>query len=362
MNPKYQAITIRNFRGFKHLSVAPLGQINLIAGANNVGKTALLEALWLLYGYLNPELGLKLERFRGIQSVRSSEFLHNLFRGFDPAHEIELSSILDDGNAHTLRITASRGRTSTASLNGTPGMTTPDSSMSDGELSNSESTGAVLSEVLFECLERGTLAKALISGDEVKYEHGETEPDSTAVFLSAMQRTSPVELAERYGQIEVLKEADRVVQLLARLEPRLRKLSLVQRGGIPMMFGDIGQERLVPFSLMGEGLSRVLQIAIAFPTARDGLLLVDEVENGLYHEVLPEVWKSILDFADAYNVQFFATTHSEECIHAAYEALQSAPAGTLVVHRLEHGKEGVRAVSIDMESLGAALEMRGEIR
>ena len=36
---------IKNFRLFKHLKIEKLGRVNLITGKNNVGKTALLEAL-----------------------------------------------------------------------------------------------------------------------------------------------------------------------------------------------------------------------------------------------------------------------------------------------------------------------------
>ncbi|MEE8450727.1 MAG: AAA family ATPase, partial [Thermoguttaceae bacterium] len=38
---------IRHFRTFSHLVIERLGQVNLIVGKNNVGKTCLLEALRL---------------------------------------------------------------------------------------------------------------------------------------------------------------------------------------------------------------------------------------------------------------------------------------------------------------------------
>ena len=39
-----------NFRGFPELAISPVKQINLITGANNTGKTGILEALYLLSG------------------------------------------------------------------------------------------------------------------------------------------------------------------------------------------------------------------------------------------------------------------------------------------------------------------------
>ena len=41
------SLEIRNFRALSDLRIERLGQVNLIVGKNNVGKTAFLEALWL---------------------------------------------------------------------------------------------------------------------------------------------------------------------------------------------------------------------------------------------------------------------------------------------------------------------------
>ena len=54
----YKSFNIENFRCFSELTLKPLERINLIAGKNNIGKTALLEALWIRHGYQNPELGI----------------------------------------------------------------------------------------------------------------------------------------------------------------------------------------------------------------------------------------------------------------------------------------------------------------
>jgi hypothetical protein len=40
-------LEIRNIRAFEHLVVERLGRVNLITGRNNVGKTSLLEAVYL---------------------------------------------------------------------------------------------------------------------------------------------------------------------------------------------------------------------------------------------------------------------------------------------------------------------------
>src|SRR5947209_5323208 len=41
------SLEVRNFRAFSDLKIERLGRINLLVGKNNVGKTSLLEAIWL---------------------------------------------------------------------------------------------------------------------------------------------------------------------------------------------------------------------------------------------------------------------------------------------------------------------------
>ena len=46
----YKSFRVKNFRCFKDLQINDLGRVNLIAGKNNTGKTALLEAMYILSG------------------------------------------------------------------------------------------------------------------------------------------------------------------------------------------------------------------------------------------------------------------------------------------------------------------------
>jgi len=41
------SLEVKGYRCFEHLTIEQLGRVNLIVGKNNVGKTALLEALWI---------------------------------------------------------------------------------------------------------------------------------------------------------------------------------------------------------------------------------------------------------------------------------------------------------------------------
>jgi ABC-type multidrug transport system ATPase subunit len=90
-----------------------------------------------------------------------------------------------------------------------------------------------------------------------------------------------------------------------------------------MINGDIGIGRLIPLPLLGEGTVRLLEILLAISTTRDGVVLIDEIENGLHYSVLKKVWKAIAQYARKSNSQIVTTTHSWESIEAAREKMGS---------------------------------------
>src|SRR5437870_11860824 len=60
-----RSIDIHNFRCFKHLQLQNCRRFNVIVGDNGVGKTALLEAIFLALGS-SPHIALRYRQQRGI--------------------------------------------------------------------------------------------------------------------------------------------------------------------------------------------------------------------------------------------------------------------------------------------------------
>lgn len=66
--------------------------------------------------------------------------------------------------------------------------------------------------------------------------------------------------------------------------------------------------------------------------------------------------------AAAGNIEVFVTTHSGECIRAAHEAMKTLPAYGLAVHRLQHVKDHLEAVTHDRGMLDTAMTSGMELR
>ena len=119
-------------------------------------------------------------------------------------------------------------------------------------------------------------------------------------------------------------------------------------------------------SLMGDGVNRLLDFVLAFFPVQDGIILIDEIENGIYHKRLGNVWKSLEWLSREFNVQVFATTHSYECVKAAHSAFKlNEVADELSYIRLQRNLKTQRLECVaydDPEVFDYALEYGREVR
>ena len=74
------------------------------------------------------------------------------------------------------------------------------------------------------------------------------------------------------------------------------------------------QDRPVPLRSFGDGALRFLGVALSLANSRNGILLIDEAENGIHYSIQAEFWGMVFKAAYKNDVQVFATTHSADCV------------------------------------------------
>lgn len=117
----------------------------------------------------------------------------------------------------------------------------------------------------------------------------------------------------------------------------------------------------VPIKRLGDGANRLLAIALALANSRNGILLIDEAENGIHYSVQSDLWRMVFRAAEEANVQVIAATHSWDCIAGFAEAaIESEAHGTMF--RLERFDGELQAVLYSEENLGVATRQRTEVR
>jgi len=136
-------------------------------------------------------------------------------------------------------------------------------------------------------------------------------------------------------------------------------------GGV--VYADIGVDRLIPINVMGDGIRRILAMLAAISERKNGILLIDEIENGLHYTTLSILWKAILKAASDNNVQLFITTHSYECVQAIAKTYQDQKAviekDFISLFRIEkNSKSQHRAFQYTADTLIAGIEKEFEVR
>lgn len=363
----YTSFQVKNFRCFDDLKLDNLSRVNLIAGKNNVGKTALLEALFIYSGTYNPILAFRVNAFRGLENMRL-EFnpwaegpWDNLFAEFDLAKVIHFEGLDPTQGKRVVRLTTVRDPKELSELSKFIQTDVGDNSNTTGSL---ERAHVLRLEYEKEDAQNKDNYYAIMEPRRGLIEPIVPAPPFQSVFMSARTRSLREETARRFSKFDIEGKLDILLSALKIVEPRLNRLTLgYATSPEPLIHGDIGSKRPMPLAVMGDGIGRLADVVLALGHAENGVLLVDEIENGLHYTILEDIWKAIALAAEEFNVQVFATTHSLECIQAAHKAFSESPTYDFRYHRLDRTKSGdIRVVSYDEEIMEAAMETESEVR
>jgi hypothetical protein len=350
----WQDFVVKNFRCFSGLKLGPLARVNLIAGKNNTGKTALLEAIHIHSYPQNPQFPFDIHSRRGMAEERpyDEEMARWLFYHGHAEQGLQLISQSEQGVTRSLQIWVLDLATA---LQRFPQI--------EPIVSQPFFRGAASPFIIMRTEENGKEDFAV--GARTQFGHSrtgrETPGDERSVYLGSAPQAGESDL-EAFSEVESANRQEEVVANLRIIEPRLRRLALLLLGGKPVIHGDVGLSRLVPIPLMGEGMRRLLSIVLAIVTAPGGRVLIDEIENGLHHSVQKKVWQVIAQAARQADVQVFATTHSWECIQAAHKAFLEKPPYDLRLFRLDRVDSEVRVASSDETTLETAIDRSLEVR
>lgn len=356
-----KCIRIKNYRGFTDCEINGLGRINVFAGANNSGKTTLLEALlWL--------------------SANKAECLFNpTYVRVDIPMRREPSS---DSNPSKMPNYEYRWSTAWQTMFHDLATGTPIEIFGEhdtlGDMKLTLSTSAE-SAVKTRILSPVTMTNGYPDDIVFTYEHSDNESGVPLTItvntkrddgyraeysrrgVGVPLRTVLVDMhdisggAERFTKLKTKKADASVLEAVQRVDPSIMSMDIGILKGHPAILVDVGFSDLIPLQILGAGPQKVATLAMSAATAAGGIMLIDEFDVGLHYSTLHDVWNALHEIAEANNVQVFATTHSYECIRAAAAALGD---GEPQFYRLQDGEATYYQPHVLANAMIAGMEVR----
>lgn len=344
-------VEIRRFRGLSELDLDGLGRFNILLGANDVGKTSVLEAMFLLTGFGNPGLPFQIQRWRNLP-IDKFEHLAALFYQLDPDRPIDL--VGHSGGAVVRRSLQISAPYTELELD-------PDSPESAGSTNggtgSSGGVGAAAGQSSSILPTRRRLlrydvtlhprdgdpesfsAMVRIRGDGIQVKHVAEPADD--VTMTARYMTPRVGYdGTAIGELIVRKQVAQLVQFLKVINPRVTDVA----ASGDLVYLDIGLDRMVPLNVFGSGMARAASILSHCMLGNESILFLDELENGLHHAAVRPLLETLLVLSRDQDMQVFVTTHSvavlKSLLHLLGEDAFSDHRSTTHCYTLQRDSEG----------------------
>lgn len=360
-------LTIKNFRGIDHLEIPRFGNFTLLVGRNGIGKTTILDAI-RLFGFsgsieaINRYLMAR-DEISETQAgaVATIGDLPALFESDDVSKVVRISSQsetirhvlsiqvvhLDNGSvpafpaefgADAIRTTVNgKSRDVRIQLADADRKRFPNGMPPTVELSNDSNHDIPLT----------------LDGSPFRF---------TSIGTNTME--SPA-VAMTWDKISMQPRDEKFVRgmLESLIGHSIDRIGTSSRNAIVehMIDQRVTDRRVmvkltdyakpVPLKRLGEGAARLFALAVAMADIRNGVLLIDEFENGLHYSAHADVWHTLFTAASNAGVQIIATTHSADCVHAFATAATPSDDDDRLLLRLSRKTGDLRVVEYAGEKL-----------
>lgn len=344
------SISIHNFRCYKHLKIDKFSRLNIIVGDNGSGKTALLESILFPLG-TGPELGLRMRNQRGLDNTLGGtpKDIEDALWGdffYNQDMTLPISLILDGDGKDSRSLEIYRGGAGSYTL----------------ELEDQSETHHSPITFLWKDSEKRSYPVVPIVGAKGLDFPGTGENINGFYFFSANQTVGATESAGRFSKLSITNKHRKFIDIFKKEYEWIEDINVEVVAGMPVLFATLRDSgRKLPLPNISSGLNRIIGIMLAIASAPKGIVLVDEIENGIHYSHLTAIWRAILNLLREYETQLFISTHSQECLSALIDAA-GENVSDIVLWQTER-RDGEHNVSTFRgEELKNALDYNEEVR
>ncbi|MEH2546364.1 ABC-type transport system involved in cytochrome c biogenesis ATPase subunit [Bradyrhizobium sp. AZCC 2262] len=345
-------IEIRNYKCFEHLRLADCKRINIVVGDNGAGKTALLEATFFALGG-NAQIAVRNRQTRGFDGAVSGSTRQvedalwgDLFYNFNT--RLPISIILSGSGPEARSVFINRGPAQTLI-----------------PLSDSSSPGSSGSYnfVWKDHTGQEYDGSPMFKGTQLSFPP-EREHLPDFFFFSSTSIGGAAENAARFSELSKARQHRRFVELFVKEYPWIEDLSIEVLAGQPVIHATLkDMQEKVPLNSISSGINRILSILLVMASHSRSVVLVDEIENGLYHKHHESFWRWLISFSKASESQLFLSTHSAEWLRSLTTAVDDETMNDFAFWRIERDESGKPELfRFDGITLKSGIEFGAEVR
>lgn len=301
MTTVLSSLTLHAYRGISGLVLEELAPVSLMVGANNSGKSSILEAAGLLLRPPDPA--------QWISTVRNRDADMSLVDGMWSLFPDSGSLHLEDPVHHSEPLT----------LEGT---------ISDRRRTL-DARCWVSSPWIQEQPDLSARVAVSVDGEpsiDLKFPGPGTVTHQVPTFrvftVTPATHYSTKALVEHLSRAVDEGKKQLAVELLQLFDSGVEDLDVVASLGREAVRVTHKTRGIADLSSFGDGMRRSAALALALSRASQGVLLVDELEAGVHNSVLRPVIGKLLLAGATSQVQILATTHSLEAIDAIIGAVE----------------------------------------
>jgi AAA15 family ATPase/GTPase len=349
-------IEITNFRCFDRLKVSGCRRINLISGKNNVGKTALLESIFINSKPIKDTIFLLCDLRR--ESDKFSEVLpekmwSNFFFQQEIRSSCSIETIFDDVSSKIVTLNIGHEQSISDLLDLDPN---PVNLWLDTNIDNIDRYNTIIISRKDRAIHHAAHTNTTLPPNiNPKYIQNSS-------FIPSSLISSNVSLTEEFDKARLSEKEDEVLRAFKIIDS---SIIAVESFSIPeptIYLKRQGEKRL-PLSLFGDAMNRIAEIILKIINNQDSILLIDEIENGIHHSNQIALWDFLYRLVEQLNVQIFATTHSLEMTEAFIKAGLARQDSAAHFELTRHEKTNqIVAINRDLETLEYGITHHKEVR
>ena len=360
----YKSLKISGYRGFESFELKNLGRVNLLVGTNNSGKTSILESIEFLKSTNDLQIFSDILRRREEWGTSPDD------KGYKFGH------LLHGRNSEGKIVVEASHNNTFRSSNWNKKIKISIEDISKGQFSVEDlklvgDRGGYLVEVEWSNASQPSRFGVTYEG-KVLDRHLQFRPHpymkKSVQFLHANGITAR-EIKRLYDKVVLTENEKHVISALNIIEPTIERIASVgqvryqyEKGGSAGIFLKLSDfDQRIPIGSMGDGIWRLLGLALVLAAASDGVVLIDEIDTGLHYSVMRKMWEMVSERSAALNIQVFATTHSRDCYESLAEIVEPySPQTCVAIHRIDPNRNS--AVSFSDQEVVAAAKRGLEVR